>query len=894
MAIIRVFGVALCVTLAVFATVFVQGQVLAIGDGLIESVPGFVASYARWQPDMLAGFPIYADPSKAFWYPLRALHVIPNGYNLYVIFAYALAATATYAYVRNITGSVYAAIASASAFASGGFMIAQLGHPMIVEPACWYCVAIWSLDAYIRSRKGGWLLALSVAVLLSFTAGQPQIAAFSVSLLLSYLLFVGYEVSLRASGRLYVEGALAIVFGISGAAMCWLPTVAQSTQSVRAGLDFASYVMFSISPKHIALMLAFPFVGGGGTASIYHGPIVGGSNFVETANYVPLAALALAVLAPLSGRRRLALYWAAIACIGLALSVGDALPLAALTFHHLPGYNLLRIPGRHAFEFTFAAAVLSGLGVVALERLATRRIALVGAVGFGLALLAVATADVVLQRADALRQPSVVVFLIAGAIQIALLLAAAVALRRPLRSRLASCAVVIGAATFGTTAYWRDAPSATVLEQPAFVRLLGTLPRAPGQRVYTEGDETHPELRPNLPSVWGIPEFGGYTPLQYATSRIVLQTGEDERLLNVASPLIDAAAVRYVVTPAQREIALAASAPFAPWDLGNFLSAGRPDAPRMLTFGVPHPRIANRITLVTALGASVGVRQGTQIATVVIHGRSGAQQTSSLRAGVETAELAYDRADVAGTVRHDRAAVYERNGDVDWYLSSLPVKLHEPIVSVSFAMIDPQASLNVRKISLIDDAHARAYPFPLSAKYYGEPGHFVHVADVAGVSVFENRRSGPGVWIARAIPLAFDASNDDALAAYRERLMHVDLRSDATVSPVGDLPIASGRAAIVTATPERRDVAASCAGRCLLVSSMTFTDDWKVDVDGRPGELLRSDGIFQGVVLPGGSHAVSFRYAPAPARNGLLISGGSMAALLALYMARLRRPRVPA
>lgn len=894
MPVIRVFGIAFCITLAFFSTLFVNRQVLAIGDGLIESVPGLVDSYARWQPDMLAGFPIYADPNKAFWYPLRALHVVPNGFNLYVIFAYALAAAATFAYVRNVTGSVYAAVASSSAFASGGFMIAQIGHLMIVEPACWFCVGIWSLDTFIRSRKSGWLLALAASISLSFTAGQPQIAAFSIALLLSYLLFVGYQISLRTSGRLYVEASLAIVLGISGAAFCWLPTVALSTQSVRAGLDFATYVMFSVSPKHIPMMLAFPFVGGGGTANLYHGPIVGGSNFVETANYVPLAAVALAFVAPLCGRPRLAAYWAAIACIGLALSVGDALPLAGLTFHHLPGYNLFRIPGRHAFEFTFAVAVLSGLGIAALERSMTRRIALISSVAFCVVLLAVAIMDVIARRPDALQQPSVLIFLIVGMLQFAILLAAGVTLNRPLRSGLACFAVTIGAATFGTTAYWRDAPSATILDRPAYVRLLETLPRTPGQRVYTEGDETHQELQPNLPSIWGVPEFGGYTPLQYATSRIVLQTGEDERLLNVASPLVDAAAVRYFVTPAQQDVALEAAAPFAPWDLGNFLSVGRPNAPRTLNLGVPHPRVADHLALVTALGASVGVRQGTPIASVVIRGLSGAQQTALLRAGVETAELAYDRPDISGTVRHRRATIYESSGDVDWFFSSLPIKLQEPIVSVAFSMIDPQAALNIRKISLIDDAHARAYPFLSSAKYYGERGHFVHLADVAGVSVFENRHSTQGVWVARAIPLSFDASNDYAMAAFRERLMHVNLHSEAMVSPLHNPPFANGRAAIVTSTPERRDVVASCAGRCLLVSSMTFTDDWKVDVDGRPAELLRTDGIFQGVVLTRGSHAISFHYEPAPARIGLLISIASMAALIALCVTRLRPRRVTA
>jgi hypothetical protein len=46
----------------------------------------------------------------------------------------------------------------------------------------------------------------------------------------------------------------------------------------------------------------------------------------------------------------------------------------------------------------------------------------------------------------------------------------------------------------------------------------------------------------------------------------------------------------------------------------------------------------------------------------------------------------------------------------------------------------------------------------------------------------------------------------------------------------------------------------------ILVLSEVYYPDWKVEVDGRPAEMLRADFILRGVALDGGEHEVVFRY----------------------------------
>ncbi|MFY9781368.1 MAG: hypothetical protein WAJ85_12775 [Candidatus Baltobacteraceae bacterium] len=876
-----------------FSPVLAHAGILAFGDGLVETLPAFFAPNERWQPAMLAGFPIYADPNKVFWYPLRLLRFVPNGFNVYILAGYAVAAWATYGYVRSITGVVWAGIASAAAFSCGGFLISHFGHPMIVQPAAWACVAIWSLDSYLRFGRGRSLLALALAEVLCFASGQPQIAAFTIALLTGYLGWNGFGRSFQETARVYLEGSAAIALGVAAAGMIWIPAVVQGASSVRSGLDFPSFVLDSLPARHLARTLVYPFAAGGGAAAIYRGGIVPaeGVAFAETACYVALGALALAPLAPFAGRRRLAYFWIFTACLALALALGDALPLAAFTFK-LPVYKLFRIPGRHAFEFTLSVAVLSGLGVAAIARGVRRR----GVLYLGLfavsTIAALATMDVASGDAAFGREPAVTIFLAALAIQLALLLAATAPRRAPLTRAATACgAVVAGSLAFAATAYWLDSSPASALATPGYVRLLERLPLGRGQRVYTQGDGAHEELRPNLPTMWGVPDIGGYTPLQLSPVRIFLQTGEDGRFLDVASPLVDLAAVRYFAVPAQAEGGVEASVRYAQGDLGDFLSVEYPNAPRSLTFGLAQPRGADGVGLVTALGASIDVPQGETVANVVLRGRSGAAQVLPLRAGVETAEFAYDRPDVLAAIRHRRAALYQRDGVNSWYECLLPVRLREPVASVDIRMIDSHAALNVRKLSLIDRSAGLAYPFSGEAPYFGDPRHFRHVADVDGVAVFENLRSGPAVWIASAVPSVLGTASDAEMAAFRERLRGMNLRRDALTAGTPATGPVRGSARLVRDEAERREAVATCPGECLLVSSMTFTDDWTAAVDGRPSRLVRADGFLQGVVVPPGRHVVELRYQPLAGRAGVALSGTSAAVLLGWTFLRWRSRR---
>ncbi len=854
---------------------------------------------------MLLGFQISADPNKIFWYPLRFLGSVPFGVDIFVIGGYAIGAAALFAYVKRATGLVAAGIASAATFTLGGFEFSHFGHPMLVHPAAWACVALWSLDAFQRDGRGWQLAVTAVAEALSIASGQPQIAAFSTLLLVAHLFVMP---SLRSSWRTSllarVEGLGALGLGMGLAATVWIPTRHLALESVRAIIGYPEFVVDALPLAHVARALAFPYAIGSGMESLYRGPFVVSENgaFTEVTCYVAASALILAAVALIARPRRATFFWAFIALAGLGLAVGNDLPFAPWTYT-LPIYGLFRIPGRHAFEFTLAAAILAGFGIDALahEMRRTKRIALVAAVLGTTALYAIAFKDVVNEQPLLVRASEVTLFLALLAAQALLALVATLRLGPRARTWCLTAAVLIGAFPFAETGTWRDAPTAAILQPPPWASVLARLPLESGQRVYTTGDRPELGLEANLPMIWNVPDVRAYTPLQPRDAHVFLQTGEDGRLLDPTAPTLDLAAVRYIIVPTLTDDVLNVSAPYAPAALNVFLSGTRPEAPLVSAFAPTQPRRATAIGFVTALGLSVDVPQHQKVADLVVGDVAGRSQTFALRAGEDTAEIAYDRPGLAPTIRHRQSHIFVRGGGATWYDTTRELSLSAPIASVIVRLTDTHIALNVRNISLFDPGSGHAYPLSAEAPFRSDPRRFRVAADVAGVTIFENLQARPGTWIADRVIDAAAPTTDASVATLRERLRRIDV---ARAILLDDPAAANAEWGGGSATPlvlraEQRVVRTTCLKPCLLVVSEKFTASWSATVDARPVPVLRVDGILQAVAVPPGRHVVDLRYRSHELETAMVASAASALALGAwLFVrsggstARRRRTRV--
>src|SRR5918994_94926 len=95
---------------------------------------------------------------------------------------------------------------------------------------------------------------------------------------------------------------------------------------------------------------------------------------------------------------------------------------------------------------------------------------------------------------------------------------------------------------------------------------------------------------------------------------------------------------------------------------------------------------------------------------------------------------------------------------------------------------------------------------------------------------------------------------------------------------------------------ERRDqtrveVSVQTGADGLLVLGDPWYPQWRIEVDGRPAELLRADPALRGVRVPAGSHRVVFTYEDRALQAGLIVSLLTAAALAGLWWWRRRRGR---
>jgi uncharacterized membrane protein YfhO len=79
----------------------------------------------------------------------------------------------------------------------------------------------------------------------------------------------------------------------------------------------------------------------------------------------------------------------------------------------------------------------------------------------------------------------------------------------------------------------------------------------------------------------------------------------------------------------------------------------------------------------------------------------------------------------------------------------------------------------------------------------------------------------------------------------------------------------------------------------LLVLGDPWYPQWRVEVDGRPAELLRVDHAFRGVRVPAGRHEVVFTYQDRALWLGAALALATCLALAVLWAVRRRRPALP-
>jgi hypothetical protein len=219
----------------------------------------------------------------------------------------------------------------------------------------------------------------------------------------------------------------------------------------------------------------------------------------------------------------------------------------------------------------------------------------------------------------------------------------------------------------------------------------------------------------------------------------------------------------------------------------------------------------------------------------------------------------------------------------------------------------------------------------LGVRYYVCPrgAHQSYAADLAGdpalkkdvfsyrgvdYDLFENASAGPRVVIVhrwRKVEslesLEAGAESEQELLVALEELLRplIEQGFDGGTFVEVDLPGPGGAASdvagrdatetvtLVERTAHRVTVRVKLARAGLVVFSDTWTPDWKSTVDGNPEAVVPANLFMRAVPCPSGEHTISVYYDSESFSRGSIVSLGSLALCLALFVAGPLRRRLP-
>ncbi len=788
-----------------------------------------------WSNTFGAGYPLLAEGEVAALYPLNwplyALLPVETAFSASIVLHYLISGLGLYLLARGLALSRPAALFAALAWALGGFGIAHLSHISILSTIAWLPWMLWLTHSAISSSEHRLRCALGLAgvVGLQFLAGHPQMAL--LNLMATGALAFALLIRSTSSTRL---GAFALWVGtlIGGALLAapqLLPAYQLGALSQRAGgLEGEFFTSYSFHPLLVSTFVA-PFALGN--------PYPEGS--VELMGYMGLLPLALGSVALWRSRRPARWFLLALAAVGLAMAFGRWNPLYPY-LQHVPILNLFRVPARYLSWTSLAIALLAGVGWDALwgaRRPANPRPRWLDWVCYGLQLASISVVIVVTGRDTN--------SLVAAWSWLPLVLATTaltvVALARFTRpgawAAMAIAVLLVDLYAYGAVldrTYNATLPLAEVQREPLSVAVLRDDPSL--HRIYTK-EEIVPALAPlreslypNIASRYGVASANLYMPL-VPTAYGEYLDALDARRLNLLN-------VRYYLIPQLLPVDEASEL----YDVANPYA----DVPYGRWIDIPPMRLAS-ISIESYLSHAADLADGSPAAAVFLRAADGGEVSIPLRAGLETAEWAYERSDVQKVVAHRSAPLastwparsgYPPEDHVGHtYLCTHGLDAQTEYSQIRIEPALPQAFVRIQRVGLTSaDGTVQSL-----ARLLGLADHSI-IYRSEDVLVYRNEDALPRAFV---LPARQVLASPDGIA----------LPETLRVADVQPAEISAYEAMRVT-------LRCTVDENVYLVLGDLAYPGWRATVDGTNAPILVANGLFRSVALAPGTHEVEFTYHP--------------------------------
>jgi hypothetical protein len=836
-----------------------DGRLLGPGDGAALHFPlrSLVWEAYRggelpaWNPTIFLGAPLLAAYRPGALFPaMPVLALLPPfvAFQLLVLLSLAAAGMLVFLYVRRLGAEPVGAYVAGLCFALGPYLVGHVDDTATLVGAPMLPLVLLAAEAHLTRGGRGRAAALAVSVALLLLAGSPEAARAGLSLLAARLVLAHFSPGRPAPSR--SGSLLAVAAGLLLASPQLIPTLLAAGEAGRPVTGLATTL--PALPGAAGLILRY-------------------------ASHTPAPALALAALPLAVTQLPVRVLGVALALVaGLQwgrgpLSAPGALPLLFdLTLAILAGLSLSaqwtarreplgrRLRGWFLFASILSAAALS-VSAAALGPLPQSLAAAVGILALALILYfpLAASADPVIARVWLL--PLTVSFLL-----------------QPHGRRV-----------------WDGAPKKEELAHGTATRqsidaVMGPRRGEPTLalvRSWPPGPEAADLGYAGLGASTGRRSANGYDPMVPLRTRAALGGMSVGGALPGAFFRSDPARLALLGI---RWVELPASALLAPTDDAGFGEplVVTPDAGRDRFFPLPIVR-ASQVRVASWMSDSVGVPHAQAVARLNVRLASGREIPLVVRAGVETAEWAYDRPDVSGAIAHRKAPVLESftapgGFQGHHYLGVLPLPGRYLVDGIRVERLEGPGRFTVSRLAVVDPPSGGPTPVSLAAGYVSDAAWFRETAATPTVRLFESTATvGPARVVERLRILADDDAVLAALAA--PTASGVDPRQEAlaTVGDAGGVPLpAAGRASRAeVARVGAARLEARAEGPGVLVLSQGWDPGWSASVDGRDTPVLRVNHAQIGVPLASGPHRVALRYHGRGALAGAALAAAAAAGL---------------
>jgi hypothetical protein len=852
-------GLLLALPMAAHAPCWWDGRLLGPGDGAALHFPLRARVWEAyrggeipaWNPAIFLGTPLLASYRPGAFFPaMPLLALLPpfTAFQLLVLASLAAAGALLFLYVRRLGAEPVGAYVAGLCFSLGPYLVGHMGDTATLVAAPLLPLVLLAAEAHVGRAGHGRAARLAAAIALLLLAGSPEAARAGLALVAGRLI-VGH-LKPRPGAPAWTASLLAVTAGVLLAAPQLVPTVIAARDAGRPVTGLASTV--EALPGAAGLILRY-------------------------VSHTPAPALALAALP-------LALTQTPVRVLGMALAL-----VAGLQW----GRGPLAAPGALALVFDLTLAVLAGLSLSAQWR--DRREAEGRRLRGWFLFASVLSAAALSVSAGALGPLPQALAGAVGILAVSLILYFSLAgSSDPVYARvwLLPLTVAFVLQPHGRRV-WDGAPRKDELLQGTATRQAIDGAMAP------RGGEPTLALVRSWPAAeaadLGYADLGassgrrsanGYDPMVPLRTRAALGSMSVGGVLPGAFFRSDPArlallGIRWVELPASALAASAGASGFGePVEVA--LEAGRDRF-----FPLPLVR-GSQVRLASSMADAVAVPHALPVARIGVRLASGREIPLLVRAGVETAEWAYDRPDVVGVIAHRRAPIlesFEAPGGFQGhqYLGVLPLPGRYLIDGLRVQRVDGPGRLTLSRLTVVDPESGRSTPVSLAAGYVSDAARFREVAATPRVRLFESAATvGPARVVERLRVLADEAAVLSALAAPtaagidpRREVLATDRDARGVPLPAG---ARAGRAQVAREGGSRLEVRAEGPG--VLVMAHSWDPGWAATVDGRPAALLRVNHAQVGLVLPAGTHRVSLRY-----RARGLVAGAWLAAAAAAALA---------